>query len=63
MALHCHDMKKGDVFACEECGLQLKVVEECATCGLSEGGECGCNDEEGNECTFSCCGQDLVKQK
>ncbi|MBD3180677.1 hypothetical protein GF312_00190 [Candidatus Poribacteria bacterium] len=62
MALNCHEMKKGTVYVCEGCGLKLEVIEECKECGTSAA-ECECHEEEGNECTFSCCGKDLVKQK
>lgn len=49
--LHCHDMKKGEIYYCEECGLELKVMKECTEC-------CGSDDCE-ETCKFSCCGEDL----
>ena len=33
MATNCHEMKMGEVYACEDCGLELKVVKECRSCG------------------------------
>ncbi len=51
MGLHCHDMKKGQVYACEECGLEIKIVNECSEC-CGDDGECGCS--------FHCCGEELT---
>jgi hypothetical protein len=45
----CHDLKKGDVLVCEECGLELKVNKAC-NCGEEE--ETGACTEGG----FTCCG-------
>ena len=58
--ISCSDMKKGDVFICEECGLELQVVKECTEAEVSAEA-CGCQDTE-SSCTFSCCGRDLVKK-
>jgi hypothetical protein len=44
----CHDLKKGQVLVCEECGLELKVKKAC-----------DCDEDETGACTeggFSCCG-------
>ncbi len=51
MSLHCHDMKKGQVYACETCGLEIKILSECTEC---------CNDEDQCGCSFTCCGDDLT---
>jgi hypothetical protein len=48
----CHEMKLGQVYVCEECGLEIKVVKECEECG--EEGECTLSD-----CAFQCCGEEL----
>jgi len=56
----CHDMKKGDVYVCETCGLELEVVAECRDHG-APAEDCACHDE-GNPCTFSCCGQPLARK-
>ena len=48
----CHDLKKGDVLYCEECGLELKVSEDCS---CSDDGACS---EQG----FICCGMDMKKK-
>ena len=50
---NCHELKRGQVYACEECGLELKVVEECEEFG-TPAEECGCEP-----CTFVCCGEEL----
>jgi hypothetical protein len=53
-------MKKGDVFYCPECGLQLKVIKECEESD-TPADECACH-AEASACTFSCCGNDLIKK-
>jgi predicted SprT family Zn-dependent metalloprotease len=30
---NCHEMKKGEVYVCSECGLELQVVKECKDSG------------------------------
>jgi hypothetical protein len=52
----CHDMKVGEIYICEECGLELKVVKECT----DTHDDCGCGDE--GHCDFSCCGGPLTKK-
>jgi hypothetical protein len=57
----CHDMKKGEVYYCEECGLELKVMKECRE--ASEGAEtCGCHAESGTCCEITCCDKPLTKK-
>ncbi len=48
----CEQLKKGDVFVCPDCGLELIVSK---ACDCAEEGAC---TEEG----FSCCGQSMVKK-
>lgn len=57
----CHDMKNGEIYVCNDCGLELQVVKECKEAG-TPAEDCACH-AEGNPCTFSCCGQDLVKRE
>ena len=51
--IHCNEMKQGQVYICDECGLELKVVKECKECS-TETKECGCGD-----CSFVCCDKPL----
>ncbi|MEF8874061.1 MAG: hypothetical protein V5A88_05250 [Candidatus Thermoplasmatota archaeon] len=49
----CHDMKEDQVYMCEHCGFELKVVKECDQC---------CESGEENACApceFVCCGEEL----
>jgi hypothetical protein len=46
-------MKLGQVYVCEECGLELQVVKECEECSDEEG-ECGLE-----ECVFMCCDEEM----
>lgn len=48
----CYDMKKGQVYTCPSCGIELKVIKECTECGE----ETCCTDP----CDFACCGIPLV---
>lgn len=57
----CHEMKKGEVYACKDCGIELQVVNECKDAG-TPAEECACHTGEG-ACSFSCCGGELVKKE
>lgn len=47
--VHCDEMKLGQIYFCEGCGLELKVVNECEEdCGDQAACECG-------PCEFVCC--------
>ena len=50
---NCAEMKKGDLFVCEVCGLELQVFK---TCRCSAGVEVSCS------VPLQCCGQDMVKK-
>ncbi len=52
--IECHDMEKGQIYMCEDCGFEMKVVNEC--------GECCETEEEGTcaTCEFMCCGEELT---
>jgi len=58
--LSCHNMKKGEIYVCEDCGLELQVVKECKDVD-TPAEECSCHPKA-DACTFSCCGKDLVKK-
>ena len=49
----CHDMKRGQVYVCGTCGLELQVTKECSSCGTPA-------DECVHEtCRFVCCDEPL----
>ena len=57
----CHEMREGEVYVCKDCGLELKVVKECRD--ATEGSlRCSCEESE-SPCTFSCCGEEMVKKE
>jgi hypothetical protein len=58
--INCHEMRRGDVLFCEECGLELQVVNECMEAG-KEVQDCGCHSIN-SACTFTCCGHALKKK-
>jgi hypothetical protein len=52
----CSQMKMNQVYYCEDCGIELKVVKECTECGTKVStSACGCTEE----CSFECCGQPM----
>ena len=50
---NCLEMKEGDLFICENCGLELQVRKSC-TCIAGE--EVACN------IPLQCCGKDMLKK-
>ena len=58
---NCHDMKTGEIYVCEECGIELQVIKDCKDAGIPAD-QCACHTDAA-PCTFSCCGKDLVKKK
>lgn len=49
---NCCDMKPGDLYRCEACGLELTVAKACA-----------CKPESPDACTvpLMCCGKEMTK--
>ena len=45
----CSNMKKGDVYVCEDCGFEIQVLKECT--------ECCCSTE------FMCCEKPMTLKK
>ncbi len=59
----CYEMRVSQVFVCEKCGLELKVIKECQDARKSHG-QCSCEHDENSECcNISCCGEDLKLKK
>ena len=54
---NCHNMKKGDIYSCEGCGLELQVVKECTDVG-KPADDCSCSP-----CTIVCCDKELQLKK
>jgi hypothetical protein len=50
---NCSEMKAGDMYKCEKCGLELQVTKAC-TCEPGQSGSC--------EVPLRCCEQDMVKK-
>jgi len=51
--VHCSDMKNGQIYFCEECGLELQVIKECTEDGAHpKGTPC-------KHCTHICCDKEL----
>ncbi len=49
----CREMKKGDVYYCKDCGVEITITKECVDCGKPTSScECG-------PCTFVCCDKEL----
>ncbi|NLN97078.1 MAG: hypothetical protein GX127_01565 [Eubacteriaceae bacterium] len=54
----CNDMKKGEVYACETCGLELEVLKECDC----PDDHCEPKTASGECCEFDCCGKPMVRK-
>lgn len=60
--MDCHDYKKGDIFVCPDCGLELQVVTECKNAS-KETEDCVCHDKnQPTACLLSCCGAELKRK-
>jgi hypothetical protein len=49
---NCGDMKEGDLYYCESCGLELRVTK---TCSCGSGGADACS------VPLQCCGKEMKK--
>ena len=49
---NCSTMTPGDLFVCNNCGLELRVAKRC-NCSIGSGASC--------EVPLKCCGQDMTK--
>jgi hypothetical protein len=50
---NCGEMKKGDVYVCKNCGLELQVVTKC---------DCGPGSAHSCTVPLKCCGEDMKKK-
>ena len=57
---NCHEMRKGESYVCEKCGLEIQVIKECRDAG-TPADDCKCHGDA-DPCTFSCCGDPLTKK-
>lgn len=53
----CHDLKKGEVYVCDDCGIQLEVKKECSEHREHHEGEC-C--DKAGQCILTCGDKELV---
>jgi hypothetical protein len=45
----CAQMKKGEIYACPDCGVELQVIKECA-----DEGKCAAD-----QCKLTCCDSEM----
>jgi len=57
--IHCHEMKKGDVYGCRWCGFEIKVMKRGEDLGWADQPGCGSREDI---CAMRCCGQPLDKK-
>ncbi len=57
MAVSCGEMKKGDVYKCQDCGFEIEVIAEC-DCDKDE----ACQPGQDHCCEFTCCGKEMVRK-
>ena len=57
----CENMKKGEVYTCDVCGLELEVKKECKCPDLDK-----CHTHHTNHgdvcCEFECCGKPMHRK-
>lgn len=54
----CNEMKKGDFYVCDSCGLEFEVKEECNCPDID-----ACSPQHGHDCCdFECCGKPMHKK-
>ena len=56
--MNCNEMKKGEIYVCDDCGIELQVIKECEH-SEEEGAAC----HAGGDCGFTCCDKPLRKKK
>lgn len=54
----CHDLKKDEVYGCEHCKLEVKVIKECVCEDDPE--VCACYSQP-HSCMFACCNEEMKK--
>lgn len=50
---NCSEMKEGEIYVCEKCGLELRVHKTC---------KCGAAGTDKCSVPLQCCGQAMVKK-
>jgi hypothetical protein len=55
----CHEMKTGEIYICEDCGIEVQVTRECSE-DDSSCHACGCHSER-ESCTLTCCGKEMMR--
>ncbi|WP_200895242.1 MULTISPECIES: hypothetical protein [unclassified Methanosarcina] len=53
--MNCGELKEGQILVCEECGFELKVVNEC--------GESCCTTDTCCTGNITCCGEPMKVKK
>lgn len=53
----CDEMREGEIYCCEQCGLEIEIIEECDHEDGDEADEVCSVDE------FMCCGQPMVQKE
>ena len=51
MSVSCRLMEEGQIYTCEDCGLEIEVRQKCEN--ADESGTC-------EECKFVCCGEEMT---
>ena len=59
---NCHDLKKGEIYTCPDCKMEIQVIKEC--CDPSEASpDSPCFQPSSKENTLACCGQEMQKKQ
>lgn len=57
--ISCGDMKQGEVYACDACGLELEVKK---ACNCPDDHNCAPASKGDACCEFECCGKPMQKK-
>jgi hypothetical protein len=57
----CHEMKKGEIYTCPNCKMEMQVIKECCDSSEVPPGA-GCFQDSSPENTLACCGVEMQQK-
>jgi hypothetical protein len=58
---NCSELKTGDSYVCDDCGLEIQVTNQSSFAAAAGPAACGSFTTDAPNSVFACCGQDMVK--
>jgi len=59
----CREMKKGDTYFCDDCGLEIQVTNQSSYAAAAGSTACGSYTTDAPSVNLKCCGADMTKKK